>query len=49
MVQQAFEYEKEHKVKLAEFYECVPKMKTKLVRGWAEELLAERNNFINTV
>ena len=42
MIQQAFEYEKEHKVNLSEFYGCVPKMMTPLVRKWAEELLEER-------
>lgn len=39
MIQQAFEYEKEHNVNLGEFYNCVPKMMTPLVKEWAEELL----------
>jgi len=42
MIQQAYEYEKEHKVKLEEFYDCVPKMLTPLVKKWAEDLLEER-------
>ena len=45
MIQQAFEYEKDHSVKLEEFYECIAKMRTPLVKSWAEELLHQRNQF----
>ena len=46
MIQQAFEYEKDHKVNLSEFYGCVPKMTTSLIKKWAEELLEERNKTV---
>ena len=32
MIQQAFEYEKQHGVNLEEFYQCVANMKTQLVK-----------------
>jgi putative hydrolases of HD superfamily len=49
MIQQAFEYEKEHNIRLTEFYECISKMRTDLIKKWAEELFEERNKFINNL
>ncbi len=49
MIQQAFEYEKEHGVRLNEFYECIEKMKTELIKKWAQDLLEERNKYINSL